>query len=103
MGPAYDSRTKGNAAEASLEAAGITCNKNGIPYDTEKFTITSGIRVGSPAGTTRGFSVAEFEEVGAMMAEVLDALAAKGEADPVVEKAVREKVTALTARFPIYG
>lgn len=94
---------KGNAAEASLEAAGITCNKNGIPYDPEKFTITSGIRIGTPAGTTRGFGVAEFEEVGTLMAEVLDALAAKGEADPAVENAVRDKVEALTGRFPIYS
>ena len=69
---------KGNAAEESLERAGITCNKNGIPFDTEKFTVTSGIRVGSPAGTTRGFGVAEFRNVGAVMAEVLDGLAAGG-------------------------
>ena len=94
---------KGNAAEQSLERAGITCNKNGVPYDPEKFTITSGIRIGSPAGTTRGFGVAEFREVGAMMADVLDALAAKGEPDPAVEKAVRARVEALTARFPIYA
>ncbi len=94
---------KGNAAEHSLESAGITCNKNGVPNDPEKFTITSGIRIGTPAGTTRGFGVAEFQEVGAMMAEVLDALAAKGEADPAVEKAVRARVEALTAKFPIYG
>ncbi len=94
---------KGNAAEQSLERAGITCNKNGVPYDPEKFTVTSGIRIGSPAGTTRGFGAAEFREIGAMMAEILDALAAKGEADPAVEKAVGERVKALTARFPIYG
>ncbi len=93
---------KGNAAEASLEAAGITCNKNGIPYDPEKFTITSGIRIGSPAGTTRGFGVAEFKAVGDLMAEVLDALAAKGEPDPAVEAAVGERVKALTGQFPIY-
>jgi len=94
---------KGNAAEQSLERAGITCNKNGVPFDPEKFTVTSGIRIGSPAGTTRGFGVAEFREVGAMMAEILDSLAKKGEADAAVEKAVGERVKALTARFPIYG
>lgn len=94
---------KGNAAEASLERAGITCNKNGVPYDPEKFTITSGIRIGSPAGTTRGFGAAEFREIGVMMAEVLDGLAAKGEPDPAVEEAVLGRVKALAARFPIYG
>lgn len=94
---------KGAAAEHSLENAGITCNKNGVPYDPEKFTVTSGIRLGTPAGTTRGFGIAEFQEVGAMMADVLDALAARGEPDPAVEKAVRDRVEALTARFPIYG
>ena len=92
---------KGNAAEESLERAGITCNKNGVPFDTEKPAITSGIRVGSPAGTTRGFGVAEFRHVGEMMAEVLDGLAAGGD-NTAVEKSVAEKVKALTARFPIY-
>ena len=93
---------KGNAAEESLEAAGITCNKNGVPYDPEKFTITSGIRVGAPACTSRGFGVAEFREVGSLMAEVLDGLAAGGD-NSSVENSVREKVHALTARFPIYS
>ncbi len=93
---------KGNAAEQSLERAGITCNKNGVPFDPEKFTVTSGIRIGSPAGTTRGFGVAEFREVGSLMAEILDALAVKGEPNSAVEKAVGERVQALTARFPIY-
>jgi len=94
---------KGNAAEQALERAGMTCNKNGVPFDPEKFTVTSGIRIGSPAGTTRGFGVAEFRETGAMMAEVLDSLAASGgEPNEAVEKAVGEKVRALTARFPIY-
>lgn len=94
---------KGNAAEKALGRAFITCNKNGIPFDKEKFTITSGIRVGSPAGTTRGFGTAEFREIGLLMAEVLDALAEdpKGNAD--VEASVKERVKALTARFPIYG
>ncbi|MEM9494801.1 MAG: serine hydroxymethyltransferase [Pseudomonadota bacterium] len=94
---------KGNAAEDALERAGITCNKNGVPFDPEKFTVTSGIRVGSPAGTTRGFGVAEFREVGSLMAEVLDALAESGgAANNAVEEAVRKKVCALTERFPIY-
>lgn len=93
---------KGNAAEESLERAGITCNKNGVPFDPEKPTITSGIRVGSPACTTRGFGVAEFREVGLLMAKVLDALADGADMAPV-EQAVFEEVKALTARFPIYG
>ncbi|WP_425408384.1 serine hydroxymethyltransferase [Hyphococcus sp.] len=94
---------KGNAAEESLERAGITCNKNGVPFDPEKFTVTSGLRVGSPAGTTRGFGAAEFREIGAMMAEVLDALAEKGEPSADAEAAVGARVKDLTARFPIYN
>lgn len=93
---------KGNAAEKSLERAGITCNKNGIPSDPEKFTVTSGIRIGSPAGTTRGFGVAEFRDIGSMMAEVLDGLAAGSASNETAEKAVAERVLALTGRFPIY-
>jgi glycine hydroxymethyltransferase len=93
---------KGAAAEESLERAGITCNKNGVPFDPEKPTITSGIRVGTPAGTTRGFGVAEFRDVGAMMAEVLDGLAAGGDNGPR-EAAVRERVRRLARRFPIYA
>lgn len=94
---------KGNAAEESLERAGITCNKNGIPFDPEKFTVTSGLRVGSPAGTTRGFGVAEFHEIGEMMAEVLDGLAAGGGENAKAEQSVAARVKALTARFPIYA
>ncbi len=94
---------KGNAAEESLERAGITCNKNGVPFDPEKFTVTSGLRVGAPAGTTRGFGVAEFREIGVMMAEVLDGLAAGGASNAAAEARVAERVKALTARFPIYG
>ncbi|GJL94929.1 MAG: serine hydroxymethyltransferase [Hyphococcus sp.] len=93
---------KGNAAEESLERAGITCNKNGIPFDPEKFTVTSGIRIGSPAGTTRGFGVAEFREIGSMMSDVLDGLAEGGD-NSAVEKAVGERVMTLTGRFPIYS
>ncbi|NOX94122.1 MAG: serine hydroxymethyltransferase [Alphaproteobacteria bacterium] len=94
---------KGNAAEESLERAGITCNKNGVPFDPEKFTVTSGIRVGSPAGTTRGFGVAEFRTVGVLMAEVLDGLATGGDGNELAEQAVGKKVKALTAQFPIYS
>jgi glycine hydroxymethyltransferase len=93
---------KGNAAEENLEAAGITCNKNGVPFDPEKPTVTSGIRVGSPACTTRGFGVGEFREVGRLIAEVLDCLAKGGDSARSLPS-VREKVRALTARFPIYG
>ena len=83
--------------------AGITCNKNGVPFDPEKPTITSGIRLGTPAGTTRGFGVAEFQEVGRLIIEVLDGLRANGpEGNDAVEAAVRERVAALTDRFPIY-
>ena len=93
---------KGNAAEKALGRAYITCNKNGIPFDKEKFTITSGIRVGSPAGTTRGFGTEEFKEIGQLMAEVLDALAENPKGNPEVEESVKQRVKALTARFPIY-
>jgi glycine hydroxymethyltransferase len=96
-------RLTGKVAEAALGRAHITCNKNGIPFDPEKPTVTSGIRVGTPAGTSRGFGVAEFRQVGEMIAEVLDALAREGAAeDAAVEAAVREKVKRLVARFPIY-
>ncbi len=94
---------KGNAAEAALGRAYITCNKNGIPFDKEKFTVTSGIRVGSPAGTTRGFGTEEFKQIGQLMAEVLDALASNPEGNPEVEESVKQRVKALTAKFPIYA
>ena len=92
----------GNIAEASLERAGITCNKNGVPFDPEKPTVTSGIRIGSPAATTRGFGLAEFDEVAAMIVEVLDGLAADRDDNTAVETAVRGRVAALCRRFPIY-
>src|SRR3954469_8589114 len=96
-------RLTGKVAEAALGRAHITCNKNGIPYDPEKPFVTSGIRLGTPAGTTRGFGVAEFRQVGELIAEVLDVLSQKGaEEDSLVEGAVREKVHALVSRFPIY-
>jgi glycine hydroxymethyltransferase len=93
----------GKAAEASLGRAYITCNKNGIPFDPAPFTITSGIRLGTPAGTTRGFGPAEFRQVGALITEVLDGLATNGEeGNGKVEASVRKRVKALTDRFPIY-
>jgi glycine hydroxymethyltransferase len=93
----------GRDADEALERAGITCNKNGVPFDPLPPTKTSGIRVGSPAGTTRGFGQAEFAAIGDMIADVLDGLAANGEhGNEAVEKAVNVRVRALCARFPIY-
>ena len=93
----------GKAAEASLERANITCNKNGIPFDPAPPAVTSGLRLGSPAGTTRGFGVAEFRRVGHLIARVVEGLAANGdEANAKVEADVRAEVLDLTARFPIY-
>ncbi len=97
-------RLKGNVSEKALVRAGLTCNKNGIPYDPEKPFVTSGIRLGTPATTTRGFGIAEFQEVGRLIGEVLDAVAQAPEGEaPLVEAAVKAKVRALTDRFPIYG
>jgi glycine hydroxymethyltransferase len=94
----------GRDAEHSLERAHMTCNKNGVPFDTAPFTITSGIRLGTPAGTTRGFKEAEFTRVGELIGEVVNGLAANGpEGNAAVEAKVREEVLALTARFPIYN
>jgi glycine hydroxymethyltransferase len=93
----------GKVAEGALGRAKITCNKNGIPFDPQKPTVTSGIRLGTPACTTRGFGIAEFRQVGEMIAEVLEVLSQKGaEEDSLVENAVRDKVKALISRFPIY-
>jgi glycine hydroxymethyltransferase len=94
----------GRDTEAALERAHITCNKNGIPFDTASFVVTSGVRLGTPAGTTRGFGVAEFEQIGRWIGEVVDGLAANGpDGNAEVEAKVREQVLALTARFPIYN
>ena len=94
---------KGNATEQALGRAHITCNKNGIPFDTEKPTITSGVRLGTPAGTTRGFGEDEFRQIGRWIVQVVDGLAANGEGgNAEVEAAVRAEVEALCKRFPIY-
>jgi glycine hydroxymethyltransferase len=96
-------RVKGNVSEKALVRAGLTCNKNGIPFDPEKPFVTSGIRLGTPACTTRGFGISEFRQVGQLIAEVLDAVAQSEDgAAPLIEAAVKEKVHALTDRFPIY-
>jgi glycine hydroxymethyltransferase len=94
----------GNVAEKALGRAHITCNKNGVPFDPEKPTVTSGLRLGSPACTTRGFGIAEFRVVGRLIVEVLDGLAANGEAgNAATEARVKQAATELCARFPIYA
>ena len=94
----------GNVVEKALGRAHITVNKNTVPFDSEKPAVTSGIRIGSPAGTTRGFGIAEFQHIGRLMAEVLDGLAANGEADNAkVEAKVKAEAIALCRRFPIYA
>ena len=93
---------KGNATEKSLERARITCNKNGIPFDPEKPTVTSGVRLGSPAGTTRGFGAAEFRQIADWIAEVLEGQAARVNDNEKAEAVVAEKVLGLCRRFPIY-
>jgi len=93
----------GNISEKALERAHITCNKNGVPFDPEKPMVTSGIRLGAPAGTTRGFGVAEFQQVGRMIAEVLDGLAQNGvERNASVESKIKAEAIDLCKRFPIY-
>ncbi len=94
---------KGNATEKALGRAHITCNKNGVPFDPEKPTVTSGIRLGSPAGTTRGFGEEEFRQIGRWIIDVVDGLAANGEeGNAEVEERVKAEVAALCARFPMY-
>jgi glycine hydroxymethyltransferase len=93
----------GTQAEKALERAGITCNKNGIPFDTQNPTVTSGIRLGTPAGTTRGFGTAQFEQIGQMILEVLSALEHEPAGDEQVERAVRGRVRDLCSQFPIYS
>ncbi|MGB0720598.1 MAG: serine hydroxymethyltransferase, partial [Bdellovibrionales bacterium] len=92
-----------NITEEALERAGMTCNKNAVPYDPEPPMVTSGVRLGTPAATTRGFGKAEWKQVGEMIIEVLDGLKANGpEGNADVEKAVKAEVEQLCARFPIY-
>jgi len=93
----------GKVAEIALGRANITCNKNGVPFDPEKPAITSGIRLGSPAGTTRGFGITEFQEIGGMITEVLDGLAANGDdGNTAVEESVKKRAIELCERYPIY-
>ena len=93
----------GKAAEKGLDRAWLTCNKNGIPFDTRSPFVTSGIRLGTPAGTTRGFGVEEFTRIGQLIAEVVDGMARNGDdGDGQVEQRVRGQVEALCAGFPIY-
>ncbi|MBI3512531.1 MAG: serine hydroxymethyltransferase [Proteobacteria bacterium] len=97
-------RLTGKQAEQSLERAGITCNKNGIPFDPEKPAITSGVRLGTPAGTTRGFGAAEFRQIGELIGDVLDGLSgANQDTNDAVESRVRAQVRELCRRFPIYS
>jgi glycine hydroxymethyltransferase len=94
---------KGRDAEHALERAGLTCNKNSIPFDPEKPAVTSGVRLGTSAGTTRGFGAPEFHRIGELVLKVIDALAAKGaEGDVAVEQVVLAEVRSLCQRFPIY-
>ncbi|HRD78885.1 MAG TPA: serine hydroxymethyltransferase [Hyphomicrobiaceae bacterium] len=96
-------RVTGAAAEKALGRAHITCNKNGVPFDPEKPFVTSGVRLGTPAGTTRGFGVAEFKDIGRMIAEVVDGLGRNGESgNAATEARIRDEATALCRRFPIY-
>ena len=92
----------GNISEQSLERGGMTCNKNGVPFDPEKPAVTSGVRLGSPAGTTRGFGTAEFRQIGEMIVEVLRGLAENCEDNSAIETAVRARVADMCQRFPIY-
>ena len=94
---------KGRPTEHALDRAAITCNKNAVPFDSEKATITSGVRLGTPAGTTRGFGTAEFREIGKLIVEVVDAVARNEEGDAQVEQSVARRVGELCDRFPIYS
>ena len=93
---------KGNAAAESLSKANITCNKNGIPFDTEKPMITSGIRLGSQAATTRGFGLKEFQKVGELITKVIKGLTKNPDDNSKIEKEVRNEVIDLCSSFPIY-
>ena len=100
-----DLRSKGltgDKAEAAMENARMTSNKNGVPFDPEKPTVTSGVRLGTPAGTTRGFGTDEFKQIGNLIADVLDGLAANPNDNSAAEQAAAEAVGKLCADFPIY-
>ena len=92
---------KGNIVEESLERAGITCNKNGVPFDPEKPSVTSGVRLGSPAGTTRGFGIKEFKIIGNLIGDVLDSLTKGKEYSTIMENQVKFKIKELCTKFPI--
>jgi glycine hydroxymethyltransferase len=92
---------KGRPTEHALDRAAITCNKNAVPFDTEKAIVTSGIRLGTPAGTTRGFGVAEFEQIGRLIVEVVEAAARNEAGDAQVEASVARRVGELCCRFPV--
>jgi glycine hydroxymethyltransferase len=97
-------KATGRAAEKALDRANVTCNKNAIPFDPEKPMVTSGIRLGSPAGTTRGFGTEEFRAIGNMVVEVIDGIGSRGDdGDSAVERNVQNRVLELCRRFPIYG
>jgi glycine hydroxymethyltransferase len=96
-------KLNGRDAERSLERAGLTCNKNGVPFDPEKPTVTSGVRLGTPAGTTRGFGVGEFRAIGHLIGDVLDGLAKNAADNSQAESIARAKVLDLCRRFPIYS
>ena len=93
----------GKAAELSLCNSNITCNKNGIPFDTEKMTITSGIRLGTQAATTRGFGLNEFKKVGELITRVIEGLSKNHDDNSKIEKEVKKEVVELCSRFPIYN
>ena len=93
----------GKAAEKSLENAGITCNKNGVPFDPQSPFVTSGIRLGTPAGTSRGFGIEEFKIIGDLIGDVLDGLSLNPDDNSKVEKEVKSKVKSLCGKFPIYS
>jgi glycine hydroxymethyltransferase len=93
----------GKAAETSLGKANITCNKNGIPFDTQKMTITSGIRLGSQAATTRGFGLDEFKKVGELITKLIEGLSKNSEDNSKIESEVKKEVITLCSRFPIYN
>ena len=93
----------GKAAETSLGRANITCNKNGIPFDTQKMTITSGIRLGSQAATTRGFGLNEFKKVGELITKIIEGLSKNSENNSKIESEVKKEVIELCSKFPIYN